>query len=288
MKGLREKWLYTCYAISTLVMLSSCGSSPVTYVPAPSSEYHEYGATAALGLNQQALVPETPAKTPSQLYKEANIQVDLIPKGRHGRQVPRYMRPSYITIHSTQNYSAGAWQHSKALRNGKLRGKKRPGGNRTGYLTWHYTVDDSVAVQHLPHNEQGEHADFDGPGNNYSFGIEMCEHYGNNREATLERTAKLTAWLMHEHNIPLNHVVPHHHWGRKGVDPEHKNCPHFLLDNGRPGAKWQWFISKIEQHYRSIAPSSLRYSRFPQYASSLPEASSLVRAARPSVTATEI
>ena len=33
----------------------------------------------------------------------------------------------------------------------------------------------------MPTNEQGEHADFDGPGNRYSIGIEMCENRGNNR-----------------------------------------------------------------------------------------------------------
>ncbi|MGB0992443.1 MAG: N-acetylmuramoyl-L-alanine amidase [Akkermansiaceae bacterium] len=164
------------------------------------------------------------------------------------------MRPRYITIHSTQNFSRGAdaLRHSLALKNGKLRAYKRKGGNRIGYLVWHFTVDQSRAVQHLPTNEQGEHADFDGPGNNYSIGIEMCENRGNSRSATIERTAKLSAYLMHKHNIPLRKIVPHYHWERKGLSKPHKNCPHYLLDNGRPGAKWQWFLSKVNKYYKDI------------------------------------
>ena len=57
------------------------------------------------------------------------------------------------------------------------------------------SVDDSVAVQHLPTTITGNHADYDGPGNRYSIGIEMCENTGNSRQATLKRTARLTAWL---------------------------------------------------------------------------------------------
>ena len=113
-------------------------------------------------------------------------------------------------------------------------------------------MQDNHAIQHLPTWEQGEHADFDGPGNNYSVGIEMCEHRGNDLGATIDRTAKLAAYLMKEHNIPLRNVVPHYHWPRKGQNPPNKNCPHFLLENGRPGKKWAWFLSRVDAHYRRL------------------------------------
>lgn len=217
--------------------------------PAPSA----YGATASVG--GQQLVPAVPRKSPSALYREVNVKRDLIPRGRYARKYRRPMRPRYITIHSTQNFSrnADAWRHSEALKNGKLRAHKRRGGNRIGYLVWHYTIDEHRAVQHLPTHEQGEHADFDGPGNRYSIGLEMCEHRGNSRSATVERTAKLTAWLMHRHSIPLRKVVPHYHWPRRGCNPAHKNCPHFLMDNGHPGAKWQWFLAKVNRYYKEIS-----------------------------------
>ena len=188
-----------------------------------------------------------------ELLRSVNLKQDMVRKGTHGRRVVRRMTPRYITIHSTQNYSpeAGAERHALALKHGKLRAPKRRGGNRIGYLIWHYSVDDRLAVQHMPTGEQGEHADFDGPGNRYSIGIEMCENRGSNLNATIDRTARLTAWLMHEHGIPLSRVVPHYHWPRRGLSTPHKNCPHFLLENGRPGRKWRAFLGRVNHYYRS-------------------------------------
>jgi len=187
------------------------------------------------------------------LMRQVNLRTNMmVARGTQGRKVVRPMTPRFITIHSTQNWSAGAERHAVALQRGALRAPKRKGFNRIGFLIWHFTVDDHQAIQHMPVSEQGEHADFDGPGNRYSIGIEMCENRGNNRAATIERTAKLTACLMRKYNIPLSNVVPHYHWPRHGCSPEHKNCPWFLLDNGRPGAKWNWFLGKVNYYYRSL------------------------------------
>ena len=188
----------------------------------------------------------------SRMYREVNLRADMVPRGRHGRKVVRPMRPRYITIHSTQNYRADANQHSVALKRGALRSPKTKTGNRIGYLIWHFTVDDREAIQHMPISEQGEHADFHGPGNRLSIGIEMCEHRGSSRRATIERTAKLTAILMKKQGISLRHVVPHYHWPRKGRNPANKNCPHFLLDNGKPGKKWRWFLGRVNYYYQRI------------------------------------
>ena len=186
----------------------------------------------------------------SSLDRRINLKVDMVPKGTHGRRVVRRMKPRYITIHSTQNFTAGAERHSLALKRGALRSPIRRGGNRIGYLIWHYTVDDKMAIQHMPVTEQGEHADFGGPGNRLSIGIEMCEERGSSISTTIERTAMLTAKLMHEQGIPLSNVVPHYHWPRRGKTPPNKNCPHFLLDNGRPGAKWRKFLGRVNYYYK--------------------------------------
>jgi N-acetylmuramoyl-L-alanine amidase len=182
------------------------------------------------------------------------IQRDFIPKGHHGRHRILRMNPRYITIHSTQNFasSADARAHARMLRTGALKGSK----NSLGYITWHFTVDEDSIWQSLPTNEQGQHADYEGEGNRKSIGIEMCENRGNSRAATMDRTAKLTAVLMKRHGIPLRNVVPHGHWRMiryaDGRDLGHKNCPHYLLENGKRGAKWNAFIAQINRYHRQL------------------------------------
>lgn len=182
---------------------------------------------------------------------QLDIVQAYIPRGRYGRHRVRRMSPRYITVHSTQNFSrsADARSHAEMLRRGALKGRR----NSLGYVTWHYSVDQSSIYQSLPDREQGQHADYEGSGNRYSIGIEMCENRGNSRSRTVDRTARLVAQLMHEHNIPLRRVVPHYHWRMirysDGRDLGHKNCPHFLLDRGKPGAKWQAFLRQVKDHY---------------------------------------
>lgn len=199
------------------------------------------------------VIPESPLN-PQKLHHELNIKVDLIAPNRFGRKGRRPMEPKYITIHSTQNYTGDAFAHAKALKKGALR------GGVIGYLCWHFTVQDNAVIQHIPTSERGEHADFDGPGNRYSIGIEMCEHEGNNILLTIDRTAKLTASLMHHHNIPISNVVPHYHWPRNGYDPPNKNCPHFLLEDGRPKDTWRWFIGRVHRHHQRLSKFQARTS----------------------------
>ena len=125
------------------------------------------------------------------------------------------------------------------LQAGALRARQRKGGNRIGFLTWHFTVQGNLAIQHLPTTEQGEHADFDGPGNNYSIGIEMCEHRGNNLAATIG--AHRQAGRLPDDTaitFPFGTSSPTTTGRAKGQNPPNKNCPHFLMENGRPGRKW--------------------------------------------------
>ena len=182
---------------------------------------------------------------------ELKITQNIIPPGKCGRPLHRPMRPTFITIHSTDNTSrsADALHHALAMKKG-LRGRH----NRTGFLTWHFTVDDHSIYQTLPTNETGEHADYEGPGNRSSIGIEMCVNRGNNIDITIDRTAQLTARLMRQYNIPLDHVVPHMHWRMirysDGRNLGFKQCPRILLDGGRLGPKWSAFIAKVSFYAR--------------------------------------
>ena len=173
-----------------------------------------------------------------------NLQQMIVPKGRYGRWKEFPLRARYITIHSTSNRGATALQHARGMAVGAFRGRTK--WNRTGYMTWHFTVDDKVAIQSLPLNIQGEHADHEGPGNRTSIGIEICEFRDRRRQAAaVDRAARLTAWLMREKGIPLSHVVPHYHWPQHHFHDYQKPCPRILMDRGRPGAKWDAFLRKV-------------------------------------------
>lgn len=155
---------------------------------------------------------------------------DIIPKGNSNR--PCYpMTPRYITVHTTANQSKGAnaLAHARYLKNG---------GAGT---SWHFTVDDTQIVQHLPTNECGWHAGDgrNGTGNRQSIGIEICENADGNFEKAVANAIGLIVHLMREHNIPISRVVPHKHWTGK-------QCPRPLL------GRWNWFISEIKRlHERS-------------------------------------
>ena len=193
----------------------------------------------------------TPRRAAISGAAELGATQDIIPPDKCGRPLHRPMRPTYITIHSTDNTSrsANALNHALAMNKG-LRGSH----NRTGFLTWHFTVDDHSIYQTLPTNETGEHADYEGPGNRSSIGIEMCVNRGNNLDITIDRTAQLTARLMRQYNIPVDHVVPHMHWRMirydDGRDLGFKQCPRILLDSGRLGPKWSAFIAKVSFYAR--------------------------------------
>ena len=182
---------------------------------------------------------------------ELKITQDIVPPGKCGRPLHRPMRPTFITIHSTDNTARGAdaLRHALAMKKG-LRGRH----NRTGFLTWHFTVDDHSIYQSLPTDETGEHADYEGPGNRSSIGIEMCVNRGNNLASTIDRTAQLTARLMRQYRIPPDHVVPHMHWRMIRYsdrrDLRFKQCPRILLDGGRLGPKWNAFMAKVAFYAR--------------------------------------
>ena len=80
----------------------------------------------------------------------------LIPPNNSNR--PDAHQPEYITIHETGNPSKGADAAAHAKYLNSLKEK----------ISWHYTVDDHGACQHLPDWEGGYHAG-DGSGDTLFF-----------------------------------------------------------------------------------------------------------------------
>src|SRR5262245_46909111 len=163
---------------------------------------------------------------------DLNLRVELIPAGKHNRP-GSIIRPTAITIHNTDNpdHGADAEAHSSFVRKTGfylLNGSKH-------WVSWHFTVDDKVAIKHLPLNELAYHA---GSGNAVSIAIEICMNNGIDQVVANLRAALLTAGLLKDLNITIDNIVPHKKWTGK-------NCPQLLLDDAAIGAKWRSFIESI-------------------------------------------
>ena len=116
--------------------------------PIPIEQGRTYRGHSAYAPPANFPVVSYQVKTPKQLWQEVNLVKDMVPRGRHGRRVVRPMTPRYITVHSTQNYSrdADALRHALALKRGALRSPRRRGGNRIGYLIWHFSIDEDTCI----------------------------------------------------------------------------------------------------------------------------------------------
>jgi N-acetylmuramoyl-L-alanine amidase len=187
----------------------------------------------------------------------SDLRIDrslMIPAGKYARHKTRRLRPRYITIHATDNFSRGAGARAHA--SGLHRGSHTATYNSLGYLSWHFTIDDSTIYQSLPCNEQGQHADYEGKGNTQSIGVEMCVNRDGNLKRTLDRSARFAAVLMKTYGVPLGGIVPHYHWPRTrykdGKVLGHKACPSILMTNGKPGPKWDAFVSKVGSYRRRL------------------------------------
>lgn len=147
---------------------------------------------------------------------------DLIPKGNSNRPQTA-LSPTYITVHETANTNAGAnaEMHSKYL-------KSEDAQNRQ--VSWHITVDDKQAIQHLPFNEIGWHAGREG--NYSSIGIEICVNQDGDFSIARYQAISIIRQLISSLDIPFDRVVTHQHWTGK-------NCPKNLL------SEWAQFISEL-------------------------------------------
>ena len=154
------------------------------------------------------------------------IKACMIPKQFKQIRPQIRMKPNYITVHETGNYDKGANAEAHA----RLLGR----GN-TRVASWHYTVDDKGAIQHIPDTEVAWHAGDGGKGkgNRESIGIEICVNKDGNFIKSKENAIILIQRLMKQYGIPISRVVPHKHWSGK-------NCPERLLK------VWDGFIREIE------------------------------------------
>jgi len=183
------------------------------------------------------------------------ITMRLLPPNVHGRLVNRTMHPQYITIHSTENPGATAENHARYLLNSGDKSRHGKKFNRSGWVAWHFTVDNNEIVEHLLPTEQGDHADYGGLGDRQSIGIEICEFRDPAKQAAaVKLAAQLAAALADKYHIPTSHIVPHMHWPRWDFRYG-KPCPRILLERNSNvpggwymGPKWRRFIQQVERY----------------------------------------
>jgi len=157
---------------------------------------------------------------------DLNIVQIFIPAGRANRP-GRESQMLYVTIHETDNTSAGA----------NARGHATYLNTVGTTVSWHYTVDDTETVQHLPENEDGFHAgDGSGNGNRNSIAIEICVNSDGNFPKAVARAIELAADICKRRHIPVAHVVQHNFWSGK-------NCPS-RIRSGVPFG-WSTFLEQI-------------------------------------------
>lgn len=160
-----------------------------------------------------------------------NITQMFIPQNTKARP-QKSLNFKGITIHNTGNYSngAGALNHGKYMQ----------GSGSNNLVSWHYTVDDTNIVQHLPENEIGWHAGdgANGKGNTTTIAIEICVNPDSNLLQATDNAVKLCADILNRHGIQnaSGYLFQHRDWNGK-------NCP-AELRKGNP-YNWQTFIDKV-------------------------------------------
>jgi N-acetylmuramoyl-L-alanine amidase len=178
--------------------------------------------------------------TREELFQLINLKEELIAAGKHNRP-GTIIKPSKITIHNTSNADPGANadMHSKFVRNTGYYILKNPktGVDEKHWVSWHFTVDDRVAIKHIPLNEEAYHAGT--KANVASLAIEICMYKGIAQDKANERGAMLAALLCYDLSLPLASVVTHQSWTKK-------NCPELLLKT------WDSFIGKINGYLTKL------------------------------------
>ncbi|MFJ8454078.1 S-layer homology domain-containing protein [Bacillus paramycoides] len=159
----------------------------------------------------------------------------IVPTGNENIRPGYAMKPRYITIHETDNYSVGAnaRNHAQYL-------YSQATGTTDRSASWHFTVDDKEIYQHLPLNENGWHAGdgAEGTGNRESIAIEIAVNQDGDYNKAVENARKLAAYLMGELNIPLENVKKHQFWSGK-------NCPAIMIKNNA----WEPFLQGTKAYY---------------------------------------
>ncbi|MGE6346791.1 S-layer homology domain-containing protein [Bacillus mycoides] len=212
----------------------------VKWIYSPSAKFE--GTTAALiqsttptRTKRAAVMYAAPSAEKTTDIYGVPLKEMIVPTGNENIRPGYAMKPKYITIHETDNYSVGAnaRNHAQYL-------YSQATGTTDRSASWHFTVDDKEIYQHLPLNENGWHAGdgSEGTGNRESIAIEIAVNQDGDYNKAVENARKLAAYLMGELNIPLENVKKHQFWSGK-------NCPAIMIKNNA----WEPFLQGTKAYY---------------------------------------
>jgi N-acetylmuramoyl-L-alanine amidase len=156
-----------------------------------------------------------------------DITKAIVPKGRKwGRTGRKLVGSRTVTIHNTANEGATAKNHAAYLLAGHA-------------ISWHFTVDDKGAYQHVPTDEQAWHTGTN-DGNTTSIGVEVCEFKDKERQLRGEKKACWLAARMLDHRgLTVSSLRTHKSWSGK-------ECPRDILPH------WSSFKRRVAYYIREM------------------------------------
>ena len=142
-----------------------------------------------------------------------------------------------ICIHDTDNASRGAdaQAHANLQSNGNSRA-----------ASWHWTVDDKVAIQSYRHNDRCWHSGTS-KGNGDAIAVEVCVNSDGDYAKAIANAAELVAKLLKDEKLTLDDVTTHNAYS--GAD-----CPR-QLRNKREGISWDDFVGMVAEAFDGSKPS---------------------------------
>ncbi|MBU5267695.1 N-acetylmuramoyl-L-alanine amidase [Virgibacillus proomii] len=145
----------------------------------------------------------------------------------------------YITIHQTGNTTPGADAQAHANIQSRVNPRQ---------ASWHWQVDDKIAIQSFEDNIKCWHAgDGNGPGNTQSIGIEICINSDGDYRKAVENGAELARILLDKYGLGVEDLRQHHDWSRK-------NCPAQIRAN-KDGISWSDFKRMVSGEQAEAKPS---------------------------------
>jgi hypothetical protein len=158
---------------------------------------------------------------------------DIIPPSQTNQR-PGITRqtPGFWVQHETDNHAVGAdaAMHAKYLSQG-AEGRQ---------ASWHFTVDDGIAYQHIPVDEvTWQAADGGGPGNMSGISCEMCVNADGDKAKARANAEELCAAICRAEGLGADRVKRHYDFNQ--ADPNRHHCPDLMISENY----WPTFVANV-------------------------------------------